>query len=116
MIGEQILSKKPITLSKAKNLLEKRKESSEPSYEQEEALKYAKMFCKVTKKQRDKIMEELLKLETINEELAVKIIDILPQEIEVMKILPEKKDDVKEEDLVAALEIVKKYGPKKKGK
>ena len=116
MIGEQILSKKPITLSKAKNLLEKRKEASEPTYEQEEALKYAKTFSKVTKKQRDKIMEELLKLETIDEELAVKIIDILPHDIEVMKILPEKKAAVKEEDLAAALEIVKKYGPKKRSK
>jgi len=116
MIGEELLSRKPVTLSKVKNILKKRKEESELTYEQEETLKYASAFCKVTKKQRDKIMEELLKLETINEELAVKIIDLLPQEIEIMKILPEKKSEVKEEDLVAALEIVKKYGPKPKKK
>lgn len=116
MIGEELLSRKPLTLSKVKNLLKKRKEESELTYEQEETLKYASTFCKVTKKQRDKIMEELLKLETINEELAVKIIDLLPQEIEIMRMLPEKKDEVKEEDLVAALEIIKKYGPKPKKK
>ncbi len=116
MIGEELISRKPITLSKVKNILKKRKEESELTYEQEETLKYATTFCKVTKKQRDKIMEELLKLETINEELAVKIVDILPRDIEIMKILPEKKSEVKEEDLVAALEIVKKYGPKEKEK
>jgi len=116
MIGEQLISREPVTLSKVKNLLEKRKLESELSYEQEEALKYAKTFSKVTKKQRDKILEELLKLETIKKELAVKIVDILPQEIEIMRLLPEKKDEVKDEDLQAALEIVKKYGPKKKEK
>lgn len=114
MIGEEVILRKPITLSKAKNLLAKRKELSEPIYEQEEALKYAKTFSKVTKKQRDKIMEELLKLETINEELAVKIIDILPKELEIIKLLPEKKENVSEEDLAKAIEIIAKHGPKKK--
>ncbi|MEM4662831.1 MAG: DNA-directed RNA polymerase subunit F [Candidatus Diapherotrites archaeon] len=114
MIGEKLISREPVPLSKVKNLLEKRKLDSELSYEQEEALKYAKMFSKVTKKQRDKIMEELMKLGTIKKELAVKIIDILPQEIEIMRLLPDKKDEIKEEDLEAALQIVKKYGPKRK--
>ncbi|MCX8190187.1 MAG: RNA polymerase Rpb4 family protein [Candidatus Diapherotrites archaeon] len=114
MIGEQLISREPVTLSKAKNLLEKRKLDSELSYEQEEALKYAKIFSKVTKKQRDKIMEELNKLGKIRPELAVKIVDILPQDIEILRLLPDKKDELKDEDLEAVLQIIKKYGPKKK--
>ena len=109
MIGEELLARKPIPLSKVKNLLEKRKREGELTYEQENALKYAKMFSKIKKKVRDQMLNELMQLETINEELAVKIVDIMPADLEIMKILPEKKGSVREEDLEKAFEIVQKY-------
>jgi len=114
MIGEEFIGRKPVTLAEVKQLLKARKKDKELTYEQDQTYKYASTFAKLTLKQREKLFSELMKLETMNEALAVKILDLLPKDIEVIKLLPEKSEGVSEEDLAKALEIIQKYAVKKK--
>ncbi len=109
MIGEEFVSRKPVTLGKVKEILKERKKEKDLTYEQDQAYKYASTFSKLTMKQQEKLFSELIGIDTINEGLAVKIIDILPPEIEIMKLIPTKEDAVTEEDLKKAFEIVSKY-------
>ncbi|MCX6802819.1 MAG: DNA-directed RNA polymerase subunit F [Candidatus Diapherotrites archaeon] len=110
MIGEEFVSRKPVTLVEVKAILKERKrEDKEPTYEQDQANKYVGNFAKLTDKQREKVFEELKALESLDEKSIVKIMDVMPSEIEIMKISVEKKEGLKEEDLVKALEIIKKY-------
>jgi len=96
-------------LGEVKELLKERKKEKELTYEQEQAYKYASTFAKLTKKQREKLFAELIQIDSITDELAIKIVDIMPAEIEIMKLIPGKEDEVKEDDLEKAFELVKKY-------
>lgn len=109
MIGEKILKKRHVSINEVKELLTKRKAEKELTYEQDTSLKYAKNFSKLTEKQSKKIYAELMEIKGMTERLAIKIIDILPKDIEVMKILPLKEEEITNEALTTALEIVKKY-------
>ncbi len=114
MIGEKTLEEKPITMQEVKELLKERKKEKDLTYEQDLTLKYASTFTKLPKAKTQKLLEELKKLETLPEELAIKLVDLMPTKEEVIKIIPGKKDEVSEEDLKAALELIKKFKPKEK--
>ncbi len=106
MIGEEHISRKPIALIDVKEILKERKKEKDLTYEQEQAVKYANAFAKLTSKQSEKLFKELMDLETINEKLAIKICDLLPAELETMKLVPDKNEGVSEEDLKKAFELV----------
>ncbi len=114
MIGEKMVEEKPITLFQVKELLKARKKEKELTYEQDQTYKYASTFSKLPKAKTAKLLGELEKLETISEELAIKLVDVMPTEEETINLFREKKDEVSEEDLKAALELLKKFAPKKK--
>ncbi len=109
MIGEEFIGKKPVTLVDVKRILKERKKEKELTYEQERAYSYARTFAKLTQKRKERLASELAELETIDKETACKILDIMPAEIEIMKLVPGDKKDISEEDLKKALEIIKKY-------
>ena len=113
MIGEEFISRKPATLVEVKELLKARKKEKELTYEQEQTYKYASAFAKITLKQREKLFSELVKLDTVSDVLAVKIIDLMPGEIEAIKLIPDKSEGASEENLAKALEIIRKYIKKK---
>jgi len=112
MIGEKILSEKPVTLYFVKKYLQHRKKEKELRYEQDQAYKYALAFCKIGKRERKKLMAEFKQLPTFNRELAVQVANILPKSMEVMKILPAKERKVSPEDLQKALEITQRVAKK----
>jgi len=112
MIGEEQISRKPIALIEVKEMLKARKKEKELTYEQDQAVKYASTFAKLTSKQSGKLFKELMELETINEKLAIKICDLLPAELETMKLVPDKSEGVSEEDLKQAFELVSKLKKK----
>jgi len=114
MIGEKTVEEKPITMHRVKELLKERKKEKELTYEQDQTYKYASTFSKLPNAKTQKLLEELKKLESISEELAIKFVDTMPMEEEVIKLIPDKKDEVSEEDLKAALELIKKFKPKEK--
>ncbi len=112
MIGEKILEKKVVTLVEVKDLLKENKKMKDLNYEQEAAYNYAKTFSKLTRTKADKLLKDLKAIDGVSEEFAVKIVDIMPMEKEILKILIPKESEFKEDTLDTILETVKKYGGK----
>ena len=113
MIGEAITGERNVTLYEVKYILAERKKVSELKYEQEQSSKYANNFCKVKKPELQKLTTELEKIPGINTDLRVKIIDVLPRHIEVMKALMEKGMEATDAELEQAQSAVNEIIHKK---
>jgi DNA-directed RNA polymerase subunit F len=111
MIGKENLGQKPVTLVTVKEILKERNADAdtELSYEQKTAFDYSKKFAKLTKAKHEKILAELKAIEGLEEDFAVKLIDVMPEDFEVVKVLAHKSSKASEDDLKQAFEVVKKY-------
>lgn len=87
-----IVSEKPVSIIQVQELLEERKQDGELSFEQQNALDYAKKFSKLGVKEAKKLQGELEKIEGATEMQIVKLIDLMPKkEDEVKAILQQDK-------------------------
>ncbi len=112
MIGKELLSKKPVSLSHVKELLSSRDYSTkEATYEQTQTLDYATKFAKLSGDKAESLYNNLMNVENMTEELAVKIVDFLPEDLESMKLLLSKPGSVPDSALSEALELTKKHAP-----
>ena len=109
MIGKENLGQKPVSLIQVKEMLKGRNAETELSYEQKTAFDYSKKFAKLTKAKHDKLLAELNAIEGIEEEFAVKLVDIMPEDFEIVKVLAHKSSKASEDALKNAFELVKKY-------
>lgn len=116
MIGNKVIESKPISLVEVHEMLKARKKEKELTYEQDRTLKCAKVFTKLNAEKSGKLLKELKKIEGMDAALAVKIVDVLPTEKEVMGLLVSKDAKVDEGVLTQALELVGKYYKKKEKK
>lgn len=100
-----------VTLSEVKNLLKKvEKERGELIYEQRIALEHAQAFSKLTVKQTKDLINELLKINNLEEIHAYKIADLLPTDEEAIKaIFAKERTNPGENEIKKILEIVNKY-------
>lgn len=114
LIGEQLIDRKTVSLADVKDLLVKRKKEKELTYEQDMALKYSKQFCKLTVAQTKKMIHELKEFEGITEDLAIKIADLTPTELPVLKLLIPKEIKIADDVLNKVLEISLKFSKEKK--
>jgi len=104
-----ITSSKPITLSEAKNILEKRKKEAELEYEQQQAFEHTEQFAHLEPKAAKKLVDELMKNEKVNIDTAIKIVDIMPKKPETLKaILLKDKIEMTDEEITQLLELLKK--------
>lgn len=107
-----MIEKKPIPLVDVRELIKARAESMENAvltYEQNQSDDYVKKFAKLSKAQAKELMEELQKVEVLDAETRVKIVDILPDDLETLKLLVPKNAKASEEDLNGILRHVKKH-------
>lgn len=109
MLGKRINSEKDIPLYAVKELLKARIEEGEPTYEQSVSYDYVNKFSKLTEAKGVKFMEELTKIEGVDEGLAIKIADIMPEEMEKLKLLVAKDSKLDDAALENILKLVKKY-------
>lgn len=109
MIGEKLLEKRPVSLAEVKELISERKKDKDLSYEQDLTAKYAKRFAKVSLAQAKKLESDLKEIEGLNEELVVKIIDILPEKKEKLFLLMPKEVVLGEASLLKIVELCKKH-------
>ncbi|MFH1895656.1 MAG: RNA polymerase Rpb4 family protein [archaeon] len=109
MLNEKVLSVKPIPLAKVKELLKDLSKENELTYEQGLTLKYVEKFSRIPRTKAEKLMEDLLKFDGMNEELAIKITDLLPQNEEVLALIMPKTAKVSDEDTAKILKLVKSY-------
>lgn len=96
-----------VTLSEIKKTLTEKAKEKELNFEQKNALEHAKLFATVTPANAEKLKKNLLELE-LSDEIATKIVDLLPNPLELNLIL-EKEKDIEEETKQKIIEIVKKY-------
>lgn len=93
------MNKKYVTLAEVHEILQNISKERELNDVQKNALKYAEDFSKIKPQNAKRLKEKLMKIEIVNEKLAVKLIDIMPKtpdEVRVVflkdKIIPTPDD------------------------
>lgn len=113
MIGKKVYSSKEVPVFEVKQILKERIDANdkgvEPTYEQNLVMDYAKKFSKLAPSKSQKLFSDLKKIEGISDSLAVKIVDVLPSDIEEMNLLIPRNDKIEESKINEALELVKKH-------
>ena len=88
MIGKEVLGRRPVTIYEVEELL---KDIQDPTYEQKASLDYVREVKKVDLETARKKVEELKAL-GLDEELAVKIVNVYPKTaIELHAVLMKEK-------------------------
>lgn len=102
---------KIISLAEVKNILKKiSKERKELNYEQKIALEHAEKFATLSAKQTKDLINDLKKLDHVEEIQAYKIADILPKtEDDVKAIFAKERYTPNDKEIKNILEIVKKH-------
>jgi DNA-directed RNA polymerase subunit F len=111
MIVKNILNEELLTLAEVRDILDeirtKRANEEELGYELRRAIRHAELFAKGTVSESQGMVEELRKLEKMNPEIAVKIVDIRPKtKDELRAIYAKERYTLSEEELDSILEIV----------
>ncbi len=85
----------------------KRADEEELGYELRRAIRHAELFSKGTAEESQAMVAELMKLEKMNREIAVKIADVRPAtKDELRAIYAKERFTLSEEELNSILEIV----------
>ena len=113
MIVKSIMQEELLTMAEVKDILDqirlKRADEEELGYELRRAIRHAEFFAKGTAEESRRMVEELVKLEKITKEIAVKIADIKPiTNDELRAIYAKERFTLSEEELKEILEIVLK--------
>jgi len=111
MIVKSVLQEDLLTLAEVKELLDqirlKRADEEELGYELRRAIRHADLFAKGTAEESQAMVAELIKLEKMNKQIAVKIADIRPTtKDELRAIYAKERFTLSEEELASILEIV----------
>ena len=111
MIVKSVLQEDLLTLAEVKEILdqirEKRSDEEELGYELRRAIRHADLFSKGSADENRALVAELMNLEKISLEIAVKIADIKPvNKDELRAIYAKERFTLSEEELDNILEIV----------
>ncbi len=111
MIVKSILQEELLTLAEVKEILDqirlKRAEEEELGYELRRAIRHADLFSKGSAEESRVMVAELMKMEKMNREIALKIADIRPvNKDELRAIYAKERFTLSEEELNSILDIV----------
>ena len=111
MIVKSVLQEDLLTLAEVKELLDqirlKRADEEELGYELRRAIRHVDLFAKGTAEESQAMVAELMKLEKMNKQIAVKIADVRPtSKDELRAIYAKERFTLSEEELNSILEIV----------
>ncbi|MEK6821110.1 MAG: RNA polymerase Rpb4 family protein [archaeon] len=110
MIGKELLGKKPVSLSRVRELLEDRATvEGEASYEQTQTMDYVSKFAKLSKDKAESLFNNLLNIDRMTEEAAVKIVDFLPEDAESMKQVLPKGSELSDSQMGDVLTLIKQH-------
>lgn len=104
-----------ITIAEAKeimeNIVKKRQEVAELSFETRRALRHLRNFAKISADKARELVNELMKLPQVKKkEIAVKLVDIMPRVPDEVRIIYAKENvTLKPEEIEQILEIISKY-------
>ncbi len=119
MIVKEIIKEEVLTLAEAKEILvtltERMKEAEgreeeEVRYEQRKALEHASKFAKLDVEDSKALISDLMKLEKMNDNIAVRIADLMPRsKNEVRAIYAKEQFTLSEEDIEEILDCIARY-------
>jgi DNA-directed RNA polymerase subunit F len=112
MIGKKINSVQEIPFFEVKELMKERSAEGDMNYEQGLAYDYIKKFSKVSKVKGEKMLAELREVEGMSDSLAISIINLLPSDIDVLRLILPKDSPFSEEQLKKIIEVSVKYSKK----
>ncbi|SRR3989338_8068661 len=105
----KIIEENPVSMLRVKEIFSKKKELSE----RENRLKdYINVFCKLDKKKEEELRKKLnsLNVSRLKERHIVKIIDVLPEDMDDLKVLVAGEPlGLKQEDMKKIVEVVKEF-------
>lgn len=113
MLVKEVINTELLTIAEAKKILnairDAKKADEELGYAKRRAIEHVNRFAKVNAKVARKMIKELSELEKVRPELAVRIVDIMPQsKDEVRSIYAKERFTLTDEELESILEIVSK--------
>lgn len=115
MIVKNIISEELLTIPEVHALLdqireERENEEKELGYELRKAIAHAEMFSRLDPQKSRELADELMKLEKMKPEIAIRIADILPlSNDEIRSIYAKERYTLAEQELKQILELVLKY-------
>ncbi len=110
MIVKSIMKEEILTLAEVKEFLDQikldRADEEELGYELRRAMRHAELFAKGTAEESRRIIDELIKLEKMTPEIAIKVADIRPKtKDELRAIYAKERFTLSEEELDRILDI-----------
>ncbi len=110
-MAEEEKESRYVSLSEVKSLLSEEADNRELSYEQSLALSHAEKFVKLTPEDTKDLIDELLEeFDFINEELAFKTADILPEDNDgVRAIFQQDRYTPSNDEVEEIINLIKKY-------
>ncbi len=115
MIVKRIIHEELLTFPEIRDTLnrvkkEREKEEKELGYELRKAIAHAEMFSRLDAVKSRELVNELMKLEKMRPEIAIRIADILPLSYdEIRSIYAKERYTLTENDLRQILELVLRY-------
>jgi DNA-directed RNA polymerase subunit F len=108
----EIKNQRFVTSYEAKKILKKRSKDGELNYEQKNAFDYLNKFCKIPEKEIQSLLEGLSKIEKLNEKHIVSIVEMMPQDIDDLRLLFANErivlDDDEKNKIINTVKKVKK--------
>jgi len=99
-----------VTWTEARKLLESKENDGELGYEQKNALEFLRKFSKLSEKKTNELLGELRKIEKLKEKHIVSIINMLPENLDDLRLLfAHEIISPSEDDRKKILNIVKKF-------
>ena len=100
---------KTISIAEVKEILLKRQKEGELQYEQIQALEHAENINTVKLTKIASAVKELMKNEKINQEVAIKLVDIQPKKPETVKsIILRSRLELSDEEIEEIIKIINK--------
>ncbi len=109
MIGKEIIQHKPVPLAEVHKILVAREEEDELGFEQKNALEYSGKFSHVSPEKAEELMNKLMELPFVSDAMAVKLVDLLPKDENLVKLIfAQEKRDLTEGEIKEVLDIISK--------
>ena len=112
MIIKEVVSEELLTLAEIRDILnkiqdERLQKGKELRYEQRRAIEHTNKFVKTSAKSSRALVEELIKLEKMKPEIAIRIADIMPKtKDELRSIYAKERYTLVEKELEKILDLV----------
>lgn len=110
MIGKKIIESEPIQSVKVKEALEEFSQENELNYEQNITLNHLSRFKRYSFEDSEKIISELKDKIGLRHKVAVRIVDLIPQDLSDLRLIFAKEaTNIEKEQMEDILEILDQY-------